>query len=711
MKLLFVTPHLSTGGLPQYLLKKIETLINDYDIYCVEWDNITGGFFVVQRNQIVSLLNSKFYSLSEDKNQIFKIIEDINPDVIHFEELPETFVSEDILYKLYSKRNYNIVVTTHSSYTNPHEINFLADKFILVSEWSKDVFDSYFKGEIPTDIWEYPIEYVDYDKDYYKKILNFEDGYRHILNVGLFTPGKNQKELIELARLFENNEFKVKFHFVGNQAGNFQDYWGPLMNNLPQNCIIHGEKSNVSDYYKAADVFYFTSNFELNPLCLKEALSYKLKTYCKNLHTYKSCYNGLVDYITDDMDLNYHNLLEFLNPEKGIMGWFSYSKIYDYFIENAKDGNTIVEIGSWFGKSTKYLLDKVKESGKKLNVEVVDTFKGSLNETLHQEIVSEFDNDIYQKFYDNINLNDDVIVHKNYSNDSAELFNTNSIDFLMIDADHSYEGVTSDIKNYFYKVKPGGIISGDDYNVFDGTTQAVDEYFLGAQTLYGNNYNWFYKIPKIQIIHVSTTPTQDRAKKSIKNFEILKRYGIDLKFIQNPPYKGEIDLSKYANPSNVNNVRPSHYGCFLGHTQALKEIDEENYDFTLILEEDAYIYSSAKEFIDTLYKAIFCCQVDDSIAYVSLGADVWLEKKEYNYFMNECWHQILAHCYLIPNKQKQWYVDKINTGVWDSADLWYNFIFQSSDKKRLVTKNTFSKQINGISVIDEVYKDYTNGQY
>lgn len=711
MKLLFVTPHLSTGGLPQYLLKKIQTLINDHEIYCIEWENITGGVFVVQRNQVVSLLNSNFYSLDEDKNQIFKIIKDINPDVIHFEELPETFVPEDILYKLYQNRNYNIVATTHSSYTNPHDIKFLADKFILVSDWSKEVFDNYFKGKIPTDIWEYPIEYVDFDKDHYKKLLNFEEGYKHVLNVGLFTPGKNQKELIELARLFDKNEYKVKFHFVGNQAENFRDYWSPLMNNLPQNCIIHGEKSNVSDYYKASDVFYFTSNFELNPLCLKESISYRLKTFCKNLHTYKNGYNGLVDYIKDDLNINYQNLLEFLNPEREITGWFSYSKIYDYFVENAKDGNTIVEIGSWFGKSTKYLLDKVKESGKKLNVEIIDTFKGSLNEELHQEIVSGYDNDIYQRFYDNIELNENVVVHKNYSNDSSELFNTNSIDFLMIDADHSYEGVTSDIKNYFYKVKPGGIISGDDYNVFDGTTQAVNEYFLGAHTLYGNNYNWFYKIPKIQIMHVSTTPIQDRAKKSIKNFEILKRYGIDLKFIQNPPYKGEIDLSTYANPSNINNVRPSHYGCFLGHTQALKEIDDENYDFTLILEEDAYIYSSVKEFIDILFKSIFCCQVDESIAYVSLGADVWLEKKEYNYFMDECWHQILAHCYLIPNKHKQWYVDRINTGVWDSADLWYNLIFHASDKKRLVTKQTFSKQINGVSIIDDVYKDYTNGQY
>ena len=36
-KLLFIAPHLSTGGLPQYLCKKIELLKNDFEIYLAEW--------------------------------------------------------------------------------------------------------------------------------------------------------------------------------------------------------------------------------------------------------------------------------------------------------------------------------------------------------------------------------------------------------------------------------------------------------------------------------------------------------------------------------------------------------------------------------------------------------------------------------------------------------------------------------------------------
>lgn len=396
-----------------------------------------------------------------------------------------------------------------------------------------------------------------------------------------------------------------------------------------------------------------------------------------------------------------------------ITGWFSYNKIYDLFVDEAQDNSTIVEIGSWFGKSTKYLIDKVKSSGKQINIEVIDTFKGSQNEEKPLKIVGEYGNDIYQSFYENIDLEPNITVHKNYSNDSADLFPMSSIDFLLIDGDHSYDGVISDIEHYFYKVKPGGLLAGDDYNVYKDTTRAVDEYFLGSHMIYGNNYNWLWRKPKIQVVHISTLPTQDRAKKSLKNIELLKKYGFDIKLIQNSPYTGEVDLAKYANPISKT-VKPSHYGCYLAHVQVLKEIDRENYDFTLVFEEDAFIYSTVKEFLDVLYKAVFCCQKDKNIAYVSFGAldgyksGQLVERKEFNYLFDECWSQILTHCYLIPNYHQDWFIEKIQNSPWDSSDLWYNLIFEGGERKRLVTKKFYSKQINGVSIIDEIHKDYSN---
>ena len=141
-KILIITPHTSTGGLPQYLIKKIETHSNEYDFYVVEWDNITGGEFIVHRSKLEDLLLDKFYTLYEKKELIFDIISDIKPDTIHFEELPETFISESVLDKIYNNRDYNIVITTHSSFTDPKNIKYLGDKIILPSKWLLNKFYS-----------------------------------------------------------------------------------------------------------------------------------------------------------------------------------------------------------------------------------------------------------------------------------------------------------------------------------------------------------------------------------------------------------------------------------------------------------------------------------------------------------------------------------------------------------------------------------------
>ncbi len=312
-KVLFIVPHLSTGGLPQYTFKLMESLKKDHNIFCLEYQDITGGVLTVQRNKILNLLDKGFYSLSHFQYNIHQIISLINPDVIHFQEIPETFIPIVDLQKIYSdNRLYKIVVTTHGSHTNPKNIIYGADKFILVSNWSKNIFVDEFGKEI-CDVWEYPITKVAYNKDDAKRELGFDFNYKHVLNVGLFTPGKNQKELIDIAKNMINE--KVKFHFVGNQAENFREYWQPLIENFPDNCIWHGERDDVDKFYKAADVFYFTSNFELNPLVIKEALSYDLPVFMKKLNQYENQYDNIVEYISGNIDDDIDKLKSFLFKE------------------------------------------------------------------------------------------------------------------------------------------------------------------------------------------------------------------------------------------------------------------------------------------------------------------------------------------------------------------------------------------------------------
>ena len=293
-KLLYIVPHLSTGGMPQYLLKQIETFKDEFNIQVIEYTNVSLDY-VVQKNKIKELC--EVITIGEHKSDIVGIIRKEQPDIIHFQEIPETFVDKQYLNEIFTNdRNYNIIITTHSSYTDPTTLLYHPDKFVLVSPWSQKVFKLYFT-DIDCDIWEYPIEYHVYDKDEAKKKLNFDPEYKHVLHVGLFTDGKNQGHIFDVARKCKDKN--VKFHFVGNQAGNFEFYWGPLMKNKPSNCIVYGERDDVDDFYKAADLFYFPSKWELSPLSVKEAISYDLPVFLTRLHTYEDMFNGISTYFID----------------------------------------------------------------------------------------------------------------------------------------------------------------------------------------------------------------------------------------------------------------------------------------------------------------------------------------------------------------------------------------------------------------------------
>jgi hypothetical protein len=114
-KLLFITPHLSTGGLPQYLLKQIEEFLPIYNIDVIEIANISPDY-IVQKNKIQELVN--IITLGDDKSEILKYINTIKPNIIHFQEIPEFNLPNDVVSKIFEQeQGYKIFVTTHGSWT------------------------------------------------------------------------------------------------------------------------------------------------------------------------------------------------------------------------------------------------------------------------------------------------------------------------------------------------------------------------------------------------------------------------------------------------------------------------------------------------------------------------------------------------------------------------------------------------------------------
>jgi autotransporter strand-loop-strand O-heptosyltransferase len=287
LRVMFLAPHLSTGGMPQFLLKRIEVLKEhtDVDIHVVEYQ-CHGLDFVVQRNAIMNIVPVS--TLYENKMELFEIIDQFKPDIVHIDEMSER-MDREMITKLYSNnRKYRIVETCHDVSFAPETKIFTPDVFAFCSPYHVDTFadlDGY------KEVIEYPIDdNTMYDKLMAQEHFGFNTDKKHVVNIGLWTQGKNQGEALEVARQMPD----VEFHFIGNQAGNFKDYWEPLMKDLPKNVNIWGERHDAKDFLMAADLFMFNSTWECNPLVLREAISYGKPILARDLPQYKDMFTRYI---------------------------------------------------------------------------------------------------------------------------------------------------------------------------------------------------------------------------------------------------------------------------------------------------------------------------------------------------------------------------------------------------------------------------------
>lgn len=79
---------------------------------------------------------------------------------------------------------------------------------------------------------------------------------------------------------------------------------------------------------------------------------------------------------------------------------------------------------------------------------------------------------------------------------AARIFDDRSLDFVFIDADHSYEAVRADIAAWLPKVRQGGTLAGHDCSEADypGVVRAVREAFGGDFTQPGPGSSWVVKV-------------------------------------------------------------------------------------------------------------------------------------------------------------------------------------------------------------------------
>lgn len=285
--------------MPAFVLKRIQAILDyteGFELYVIE-HNFHGYAYVVQRNQIKDLIGDRFYSMFDDKMQIMDIINKIHPDIVHIDDVAER-LDRGLAIALYNNnRNYRIIETPHDVIFNPdNEKTFHPDLYLFCSFYHEDSFanmdSQYYTIQYPIDNKMAP------EKKHNTKLYLGFDLYKiNVINVGLFTPGKNQGEGFEIAK----GNPDIDFHFIGNSAENFKFYWEPLLNDIPSNVKIWGERDDIENFMIAADVFMFNSINECAPIVLKEAISFGLPIISRKLPSYAGIYDTYIQPLDSDL--------------------------------------------------------------------------------------------------------------------------------------------------------------------------------------------------------------------------------------------------------------------------------------------------------------------------------------------------------------------------------------------------------------------------
>ncbi len=97
-------------------------------------------------------------------------------------------------------------------------------------------------------------------------------------------------------------------------------------------------------------------------------------------------------------------------------------------------------------------------------------------DAMHDSVAQRFANDIQA---------DRIIINRQGSVEAAAQFEDEYFDWVYIDGNHLYEAVKADLEYYLPKVKRGGFLMGDDYDVKgwwgDGLNRAVDEFRAASE--------------------------------------------------------------------------------------------------------------------------------------------------------------------------------------------------------------------------------------
>ena len=172
-------------------------------------------------------------------------------------------------------------------------------------------------------------------------------------------------------------------------------------------------------------------------------------------------------------------------------------------LERFPAGGTWVELGSWTGRSAAYCVVELMNRKKLGEFYCVDKWQGEVNIAYDEAVVK----DMKKIFQQNVKpVLSNITMLTMLSWNAAKKFEDKSVDFCYVDAGHSYEAVTKDLKAWWPKIRPGADFAGDDYTKgYPGLQQAVWDFFepLGIKVRRAGRC-WIVQKPKEEVDELVT---------------------------------------------------------------------------------------------------------------------------------------------------------------------------------------------------------------
>lgn len=148
MKILFITPAVKNDIRTEYLLDKINLLKDDCQIWCIDFSKED----CFEKNKLKEYIGDRLLSLKNDHNLANAVL-GFNPDILSFEEFPETFISQNELDVIYDS-DLTIFETTFDGEL-PRNRKYKPNKIIVTN---KEHFDKYYDPDRAIEMVKPPVK-------------------------------------------------------------------------------------------------------------------------------------------------------------------------------------------------------------------------------------------------------------------------------------------------------------------------------------------------------------------------------------------------------------------------------------------------------------------------------------------------------------------------------------------------------------------------